>query len=317
MKQNINECLSQDKSCYIIGVDGGGSKTHAVLFDENNQIIDESFAGSANIRNDLNIAYNSICTAIDNLIEKHAQGTSSIKIGIGVAGYSVVSARESLYSRLCAKYQGMVSIIKLTSDAHIACLAAHKGQDGGVIICGTGVVAYIVCSGQIKQFGGWGFPHGDLGGAAYLGLELCKLLCKAIDQVIPWSECLSNIYQEKFNSNAVVYKEWLLLAAPNQFAQIARLMLPYIGHDDNVQSIYNAAIDEISKFICAVLLQSEGITKLDEGIDNNNGMKEINLSIAGGLAKFYYPALVDKFPPLSLCKAAPAVGAAYLVGYFH
>lgn len=227
-------------NCYIVGVDGGGSKTHAMLFTPNHQLVGESFAASGNIRNDLNGAYVSITHVIDTLLENYQIDKNNVLIVLGVAGYSLLQARRQLYRRLCSVYPR----VKMTSDGHLACLAAHQGHDGGVVICGTGVVAYIIQGGQTSQIGGWGFPHGDLGGAAYLGLEACKLLCQAIDQLIPRSELLNEIY-DKFAQDALAYKSWLLRATPQQFAEIARVVLAHIDSDVNAANIYNAGVTQI------------------------------------------------------------------------
>ncbi|MBP9742021.1 MAG: hypothetical protein KBD37_01540 [Burkholderiales bacterium] len=278
-------------SYYLVGVDGGGSKTHAMLFTPNHQLIGESFAGSANIRNDLNGAYASITQAINTLLEKYQIDKNNLVIALGVAGYSLLEAREQLYSRLCSIYPR----VKMTSDGHLACLAAYRGQDGGVIICGTGVVTYIIKGGQTSQIGGWGFPHGDLGGAAYLGLEACKLLCQAIDQLIPWSGLLNEIY-DKFAQDTLAYKNWLLKATSQQFAEIARMVLAYIDSDSNAANIYNAGVAQIDLLLNAI-------------IKNNKGMP---FSLMGGLAKFYYPCLHQSFPQVSLCAIPPAVGGIYV-----
>ena len=45
---------------YLIGVDAGGSKTHAVFFDKDSQ----SFAGPANISKGIDIAYNSVLSGV-------------------------------------------------------------------------------------------------------------------------------------------------------------------------------------------------------------------------------------------------------------
>ncbi len=43
------------------------------------------------------------------------------------------------------------------TDAHAACIGAHNGADGAIIIIGTGVVGYQTQNGEGVQVGGWGF----------------------------------------------------------------------------------------------------------------------------------------------------------------
>lgn len=276
---------------YIIGVDGGGSKTHAMLFDDKLNLIDESFSGSANIRSDVDLAYISITMAVETLLLKHGLTDSMVKIGVGVAGYSVISAREHLLSDLQKKYQ----TVSLQSDCHIACVAANLDHDGAIIICGTGVVGYTVRNNIGNQIGGWGFPHGDLGGAAFLGLEICRLVCKAIDHIIPWSALLNQVYSKFIDANT--YKSWLLSAKPGELAEISRFLPEYIQSDINAQAVFNLGLNEIRQFIIAVLQQNS----------------ELPLFLMGGLAIRYFPYLHNEFPSVRISEAAPALGAAYLV----
>jgi glucosamine kinase len=37
----------------------------------------------------------------------------------------------------------------VTTDAHAACVGAHRGEDGGIIIIGTGTVAWAMLAGAV------------------------------------------------------------------------------------------------------------------------------------------------------------------------
>lgn len=275
---------------YYIGVDAGGSKTHAILFNSNFKQIDEAYSGSANIRISEAGAYLAISCVIDELISKHK--ITNVKIGIGVAGYSVISNRERLQQRLNEKYKSCI----IQSDCHIACLAAHNRCDGAVVICGTGVVGYVIKNNTYTQIGGWGFPHGDLGGASYLGLEACKLICKAIDKVIGWSPLLKHIYN-KFGGEPQKFKNWLLTATPGDFAKAASLMLSSYSNDIYAEAIFNDGVSEMRQFTKAIADASTGYP----------------LKLVGGLAHIYYEALLEVVPNLELCEITPAIGAIYMV----
>ena len=273
---------------YVIGVDAGGSKTHAIIVDKNNQIITESFAGPGNISKNIDVAYASITEAIDTLLLKYQVK----KIGIGVAGYSVKHNLHILEQKLVAKYPH----VKIQSDAHIACLAAHDGLEGAILICGTGVVGYSIMAGNSQQLGGWGYPHGDLGGGAWLGLEICKLVCKAADKIIPWSPLLTIVYS-RFNDDYTQYKMWLLSATPGDMAGVARSISEFLISDSNARKIFDCGAAEVSQYLQTLEKQS------------------LPLKLVGGLAPFYLNVLQQDFPGLSLSTAVPAMGATYLVRY--
>ncbi len=50
---------------------------------------------------------------------------------------------------------------KVYDDIDIARAGAHGGEDGAVIIVGTGSAAMAMVDGQRHQCGGWGFHIGD------------------------------------------------------------------------------------------------------------------------------------------------------------
>jgi len=280
----------QSNEAWYIGVDGGGTKTHAILVDQDLKQIDEAFSGPANIATDVEGAYVSICEAIDSLQGRHNQQIK--QIGIGVAGYSVIQKRNTLMTKLQKKYANIV----LNSDCHIACLAAHNNKDGAIIICGTGVVAYSIHNGQTKQFGGWGFPHGDLGGGAYLGLEVARLLCKAIDGLIPWNTTLNDLYTDFFGQDCNKYKMWLINAKPGDYAKIT-------------QFVFLRPLDEFSS-----KLLGQGV---DEVLVLMSKLKKSNtdlpIKLVGGLANLYIDKLQEKYPELELSAVDPAFGAVLLL----
>ncbi|MBY0379614.1 MAG: ROK family protein [Burkholderiales bacterium] len=277
---------------YTIGIDGGGTKTHAILIDAHKNIIDECYYGPANIRTNLNLAYNSITGAIEELITKHQLITHNLKIGIGVAGYSIKEKREKLFALLNERYPQ----VKLNSDCHIACLAAHSGKNGAIIICGTGVVGYSITGKITEQMGGWGFPHGDIGGAAWIGLEICKYTCKAIDGICEFSQLLNEVY-EKFGKNCYSFKNWLLNATPGDFATIALILPQYKTIDPLSCKILDQATKEITLFTHAVI----------------NKSKNLPIKLSGGLAPLFLPAIKLKFSHVELMDSTtPAYGAYYL-----
>ncbi|MCX8514178.1 MAG: hypothetical protein ORN24_01270 [Burkholderiales bacterium] len=276
---------------YKIGIDGGGSKTRAILLNSQQQIIDSYTTTSSNIRYDISLAYTAITTCIDYFLAKHGLTVTNTTIGIGIAGYSVAKNQTQLLLQLQHKYNVP---IKLASDCHIALLAVHGNNNGAILICGTGVVGYIADNQQHTQIGGWGFPQGDLGGAAHLGLLVSQFLCQAIDKVIPWSPLLETLYRN-LGAAPEACKAYLINAKISDFASLAQ----YIKHQNNdiyAQQIRNIGLINIRNYVMAIY-------KLNS---------QIQLSILGGLAPYYYPDLITEFPNLTLSTVEPAIGATLL-----
>ena len=175
-------------------------------------------------------------------------------------------------------------------------MAAHNGLDGAILICGTGVVGYTIIGDNSHQLGGWGYPHGDLGGGAWLGLEICKLVCKAADKIIPWSPLLAAVYS-RFNNDYMQYKMWLLSATPGDLAGVARNIGEFLASDSNAHKIFDAGVAEVSQYLQVLAKQA------------------LPVKLIGGLAPFYLQVLQQEFPELTLATVPPAIGAAYLARY--
>lgn len=274
---------------YTLGIDGGGSKTHAILMDSNKKIIAEFITGPANIKTDLSLALHSISTAINTILSQNHLSQFEVTIVVGVAGFSATQNLEILQSKLQKLYVN----ITIISDCHLACLAAHGGNDGAILICGTGVVGYYIQNGIGKQIGGWGFPHGDIGGGAWIGLEICKFLCMAIDGSIEFSSILETLFQ-RFENNVDNYKTWLLKATPQNYAEIAKLLPNFIlANDPYALEILTNGSNAITVFLNA--------------ITNKTG--DLPIKISGGLAKIYFRFLGQKFLTLEISNESSAIGA--------
>jgi glucosamine kinase len=276
---------------YKIGIDGGGSKTRAVLCIDNNQIIDSYTAAGSNIRNNISLAFTAITNCIDYFLNKYTLNSSNTIIGIGVAGYSVAPNQLALLSQLQQKYS---MPIKLASDGHIALLATHGNNNGAILICGTGIVTYIANNGKYSQIGGWGFPHGDLGGAAHLGLLLSQYLCQAIDNIIPWSILLEDLYQH-LGASAEKCKIYLINAQISDFANLAQYISKHKS-DIYAQKIMQIGLEHMRNYIKAIYALNANIP----------------LSIIGGLSAVYFSYLTNEFPNLKLSTVDPAIGAILL-----
>ena len=70
---------------YIIGVDGGGTKTEAVAYDLDGSVLDKSLTGFANLINGKEEALNNIVDAIKRLTNEY--GLKDLKgLYLGIAG---------------------------------------------------------------------------------------------------------------------------------------------------------------------------------------------------------------------------------------
>jgi glucosamine kinase len=165
----------------VVGVDGGGTKTEAVIMDANLRIIGEGLAGPSNpLRVGIAAAAAAIREAIDSACAaaKLRRG-DLVAAQIGLAGARRRELRERLRETLTPLGIGEIEVV---TDANIALYGATDGAPGLVVIAGTGSI----CCGmnlRRKQFcaGGWGPIAGDEGGGAWLARRALRSVAYASD----------------------------------------------------------------------------------------------------------------------------------------
>jgi glucosamine kinase len=288
------------KNIYI-GIDGGGTKTKAIATDENFKLIGSGFGGPANIRLSVSESWKSIYTAINEALKK-----SSIRLedknyafhtGMGLAGVTILKARKEFLET-----PHPFKTLLLESDAHIGCLAVHDGNDGAIISVGTGVIGYLIEGGSNYRVGGWGFPHADLGGGAWLGLEAAKLTFKAADGIIESSQMLKSIFA-KFNNSLPDFCTWACAAKSSDFATLAPFAVEYAQQGDKyARELIRGAAVEIDGMYKALNKKSR------------NSSQKIKCALLGGLGKLLYPNIQEKqsiFIP-DISKTAE-LGAIYMI----
>lgn len=237
----------------FLGVDGGATKCVVRLEDENGRLLSTGRGGSANIRLSVEAAWASIHQALNEALLPLqltlAEAVPAIRAGMGLAGCEVQEALQAFLKKAPPFYQ-----LKVGSDAYTACLGAHAGQDGAIMIAGTGVVGYHIQSGQTAKISGWGFPHDDQGGGAWLGLEAFKLALQSQDGRRPVS-LLSQAVAAYFDYNAITMMDWANQANATDFATLAPLVVKAAeaGDETAVSLMQEAAacLDRVSDALIA------------------------------------------------------------------
>jgi glucosamine kinase len=121
--------------------------------------------------------------------------------------------------------------VLVTTDAHAACVGAHRGEDGGVIIVGTGSIGWAVRGGRSVRVGGWGFPVSDEGAGAWIGCEAMRHALRAHDGRAAWTPLLKRVSQQ-FDADPHAIVRWMGAARPRDFGRLAPLVIEHAADDD-------------------------------------------------------------------------------------
>lgn len=253
---------------YIIGVDGGGTKTEAVAYDLNGMEIGKAITGFGNLVNGKEEAVKNIIEAIDKVVYK--LGTDGLKgLYLGLAGAEVGKNGKIVKDELKSKFK-IESIIM--NDGDLALKALLKGEDGILVIAGTGSNVFGIKGNSQGRCGGWGHLLGDEGSAYKIAIEAIKRM----------------IYEEDYG----LLKSQLYKAVLNSFN--AKNVNDIIGF------IYTATKDEIAKIASVVsmaaetgekfskaILEQEGtsLAKSTERVFNKLSFEKCKIGLVGGVIR--------------------------------
>ena len=182
MSKTTNRKNSLPSHNLYLGVDGGGTKTHIAIINQDKQFVGEGYAGASNpLRVGVETAVNNIFSAIDAACDTANLNRGDIvSATLGLAGVRRLDLRRIIRERFTQILR--IKKVEVTTDAEIALYGIGKNKAGLVIIAGTGSV----CIGQNKQgekfsAGGWGPIAGDEGGGAGIALNALHRIAKASD----------------------------------------------------------------------------------------------------------------------------------------
>jgi len=173
----------------VVGLDGGGTKTAAVLMRQDGEVLARGKGGAANwnfVAEDT--VRESVRTALVQVLQALAGGEGLMAIG----GHVLAPLRmfADILDELCpnAPYYPL-------GEAAVAAVGiVGEEQPGVVVIAGTGSQASGFAGGETWFVGGWGSPLGDEGGAADIGWRALRAATRTYDGRIPPTSLLEAIY---------------------------------------------------------------------------------------------------------------------------
>ena len=176
--------LSSSDNNYFFGIDGGGSKCKAILVDADNNVLGTGISGPANPLHGYEQAVNSITESAELAIQDAGLSIklSEVIAGVGLAGVNLPALFEQM-----SNWKHPFKDIHLATDLLVACLGAHNGSDGAVMITGTGSCGFSYVDGHPYTLGGHGFPHGDKGSGAWFGFQAANYVLMSLDGLKPES----------------------------------------------------------------------------------------------------------------------------------
>ncbi len=221
-----------------LGVDGGATRSRARLRDVDGAALAEAGGAAANVHVDLAAAI-AVLRAIVEEVMGRAGLTGAdhprIAIGFGLAG--IEDASDA--ARVVEAFPGF-RLVRAANDAVTACIGAHAGADGGLVIAGTGSAAIARIGAKETIIGGRGFTLGDDGSASHIGLDALRAAMRAFDRLGPASALTADII-ERFAADPVAMMNWARKARPGDLGAFAPNVLRRAAEGDRIALEITAA----------------------------------------------------------------------------
>ncbi|WP_337879240.1 BadF/BadG/BcrA/BcrD ATPase family protein [Rheinheimera sp.] len=284
----------------FLGIDGGGSKCRVILTTADNQVVGEGLSGPANPLRGMKVATDSILSATHQALTCAGLAHKDIHkliVGAGLAGVNMPE-----YFRIFSDWQHPFKAMYLTSDLHVACIGAHQGGDGAVIIAGTGSCGLADVKGEIIEVGGHGFPYGDNGSGAWVGLQLVHHVLLAKDLLGPATLLTDLLCDELKLSETLALVDFFMHATPTTYAKYAPLVFTAAERGDDIAA---DIIRRAAAHIDAIALRLLSINPP-------------RLSLIGGLAQKLLPYLAPEVQSrVTAALQTPEFGAIWFARQRH
>ena len=257
---------------YIIGIDGGGTKTVGILTTETGQHLAQVQSGPANYHVVGETQTQAVLEAVvGKLCEKAGVSrTSPIRFCLGMAGLGRVADRKVI-GRICDEL-GIREDRILTHDAHIALIGGTEKQEGVIVISGTGAIVYgIGADGREARASGWGYLLGDEGSGYDIAISGLRAVARAADGRSHPTELTNRILNrlELNEPNALI--RWVHAASRDAIARLAEIVFDTARTADRVaERIVDDAADELVCAAGSVIEQLEFIEPFDVVLSGGN-----------------------------------------------
>lgn len=255
------------ETCFLLAVDGGGTKCRVRLSDGDGLVLGEAVGGSANIASDRVQALQTIMDTIAQACQSAGLERvpyHSIYAAMGLAGANAVTDLDAVASGFGFE------ACRIVTDVEIAHRGVFYGGDGLLAVLGTGSAFLHVKEGVSRLRGGWGLQVSDLSSGAWIGRAALLEALLAHDGINP-SSALTDAVLARFAHDPTEIVSFASEATPADYAAFAPLVLDSAARDDTcARRIMDQALRDLERALTALAMPSD-----------------MPLALYGGLADWY------------------------------
>jgi N-acetylglucosamine kinase-like BadF-type ATPase len=238
---------------FVLGFDGGGTKTECVLMDPSGRIVARSRSGPSNpVRVGVESAAREIQAAATLALREAGVDVAKIAaLGAGLAGTGQPDMKEKMRSALQQAFPGVV--VSIFTDLETSLAAAGEGLVI-VLVVGTGSAAIGRDSnGKIWRAGGYGTASSDEGSAFDIGRRGVAQAMKERDRRGSDSSLGKEILEQ------LAFESWAELRQRSNLApdEVFPKVFPIVAAaadagDSNAREILSQAATDLSSLVLTV-----------------------------------------------------------------
>jgi N-acetylglucosamine kinase-like BadF-type ATPase len=270
----------------LLGVDGGGSKTLALVADLEGHILGRGLAGASNFNF---IGIEATIAALDRamsaaLTQAGTEGQAMLAAVVGLAGAQEPADQAPFAAWLSARYPAVAT--RVVHDTDLVLAGGTPDGWGVAIVSGTGAIVHgCTPEGQIAYASGWGYLLGNEGSGYAIGLRALQATVRAHDGRGPRTALVEPILAQ-----------WSL----------GRV-------EDLIQRVYreNASVADIAALAPVVLRAAADGDAVAKGIAEDAG-NELALAVMAAISRLRWTSAIPCAQAGSILLHGQAVAAAFL-----
>jgi glucosamine kinase len=237
-------------SPYVIGVDGGGTGSRAVVLDAGGREVGRTSgpAAVADARQP-GVAARAVAELCADAALAAGRSLPADGVWAGLSGAGREAARGAVESELAR--MGVGRRVRVDTDVAAALHDAFADGPGILLIAGTGSIAWGRAEdGREGRVGGWGQHIGDEGSGYAIGVEALRRVTRHADGRAPETELGSRVLDRLGLDRVDELVGWVREAERSEVAALAPVVVETAGLGDGVaEEIVHRAVQELERHV--------------------------------------------------------------------
>lgn len=279
---------------YVLGVDGGATKTLAVILDEQGRFCGSGTSGSSNYDN---VGFDQACANLGEAVRGasaaagipdsglHGPAPRFAGVFLGLAGIVSDKDRATIQRMAQTLNLGPADHTEVDHDCRIALAGGLSGRPGIVLIAGTGASCFGVnAAGERWLVGGWGHLMADEGSSYWLGVQALRATMAAYDGRRPATAIAPRVLKALGLTDPIemMHRVYVERLSTTDVAALAPIVTQSaLEGDATAQQIIHSGMDALAE--CVQVLSDR--LQLGGHAAEGDGHRRVEVTLVGGLLR--------------------------------